>query len=78
MTVEFGHVHSQVAQHVWPVLALLYIGGEHDIKGGYDGSEQGDYSGKLQHIVGPSKGPVILSGKEQVKKQNDDEREDHA
>jgi hypothetical protein len=60
------------------MLALLYVGGEHDIDSSGDGSEQSDHPRELQHIIDTSQGPVILSGKKQVKKQNDDKREDHA
>jgi hypothetical protein len=73
-----GHVDSEIAQHVWPVLAFVYSGGKDNIKGSNDGSEQSDYSGKLQDIVDAGEGPMILSGEKEMEEENDDESEDYA
>lgn len=69
------HLDGEVAEHVGPVLALLYGGGKYDIDGCGDGDEEGGDACDLEDIVCACKRPMILSGEDEVEEENDGECE---
>lgn len=73
-----GHFDCEVAEHVGPVLALLYGGGEDDIDCSSDGYEEGSDAGELEDVVCAGEGPVILSCEGEVEEEDDGEGEGDA